>query len=64
MQVVLAYLMATERISMESALASVRHVYPYASPNEGKNTYKTAFVADCDHCCQPFLDIAQYHMFT
>ncbi|DBB11429.1 TPA: hypothetical protein ACH3X3_006841 [Trebouxia sp. C0006] len=33
--VVLAYLMATERISMESALASVRHVYPYASPNEG-----------------------------
>jgi len=42
MQVVLAYLMATERISMESALASVRHVYPYASPNEGKNIYKTS----------------------
>ncbi|DBA89125.1 hypothetical protein WJX77_003176 [Trebouxia sp. C0004] len=33
--VVLAYLMTTERTSMESALASVRHVYPYASPNEG-----------------------------
>ena len=38
LQVVLAYLMALERTSVQSALTSLRHVYPYASPNAGVET--------------------------
>lgn len=33
--VVLAYLMAVEKTGLDSALASIRHTYPQASPNEG-----------------------------
>ena len=35
LQVVLAYLMAMERIGVEAALASLKQTYPYACPNAG-----------------------------
>ena len=35
LQIVLAYLMAMEKIGVEAALASLRQTYPYACPNEG-----------------------------